>query len=76
MIGKVWVDTQSTPVGNNLIAYEVDPDRKNSLSQVSYLTKSSDIKAIYGTFAVRTTGRFAKVINEFHICAIYFKRRN
>lgn len=67
MIGKVWVDTQSTPVGNNLIAYEVDPDRKNSLSQVSYLTKSSDIKAIYGTFAVRTTGRFAKVINEFHI---------
>lgn len=73
IIGKVWPDNETVSANNNFIAYEVDPDRKSSLPQVAHLTKCADIRAIYGTYVVRTNGIFSKVINEFKISDFGFE---
>ncbi len=66
-IGKIWANSGTASSSNNFIANEVDPDRKNILPQILHLAKSTDPKAIYGTYAVRTSGHFSRVINEFNI---------
>jgi Tetrapyrrole (Corrin/Porphyrin) Methylases len=67
IIGKVWRHDDGIPVANNFIASEADPERKSLIEISIRLLNSDAIEDIYGNYAVRTNGRFAKDINHFEI---------
>jgi Tetrapyrrole (Corrin/Porphyrin) Methylases len=69
IIGKVWKEGEYVPTANNFIAHDVDPERKALSESTVLLLQSDSVSDVYGVYAVRTNGRFAKDINYFHFSA-------
>jgi Tetrapyrrole (Corrin/Porphyrin) Methylases len=67
IIGKVWRHDDGIPGANNFIACEVDPERKSLIEISIRLLNSDAIEDVYGNYAVRTSGRFAKEVNHFQL---------
>jgi hypothetical protein len=65
IIGKIWLNGEAIPTANNFIANEVDPERKTLSGLTTELFKNDSVSDIYGNYAVRTSGLFAKDINYF-----------
>jgi hypothetical protein len=65
IIGKIWNSEEPVSQDSNFVAYDVDPQRKTLAAQYVRLYTSSAVEDIYGTYAVRTNGRFSKFINWF-----------
>jgi len=65
IIGKIWLHGEDIPAANNFIANEVDPERKTLIGLTTELFQNDTISDIYGNYAVRTSGLFAKDINHF-----------
>jgi hypothetical protein len=63
MIGKIWRENEEAPTTPNFVANEVDPDRHHLAMRSMELLDSSVPPE--GTYAVRTTGRFSKKVNQF-----------
>lgn len=69
IIGKVWLKEEAVPSNNNFIANEADPEIKALSNLSTRLLGSSSIIDVYGSYAVRTSGRFAKEVNYFTLSA-------
>lgn len=67
MVGKIWLEGEGIPTANNFTAGEADPERKTLSESTTLLLRSDAIADVYGDYAVRTTGRFAKEVNTFSI---------
>jgi hypothetical protein len=67
IIGKIWLESEAAPTHNNFIATEADPGRKELSEFANRLFYSSNISDVYGNYVVRTSGRFARQINHFHL---------
>ncbi|MBE7171679.1 MAG: hypothetical protein INR73_13895 [Williamsia sp.] len=65
IIGKIWMDHEGVPAANNFVATEVDPERKALSELTMHLYGQGSVAEVYGDYAVRTGGRYAKGINRF-----------
>ena len=65
LIGKIWREDEEAPAKPNFIAHEVDPDRKNLAARALELRQTDSPIRAWGTYAVRTTGRFSRKVNWF-----------
>lgn len=69
IMGKIWKDGEPVPANNNFTAWEVDPERKALAGLTTQLSQEQDESAVWGDYAVRTNGVFAKEINHFNLSA-------
>lgn len=69
IIGKIWKEGEGVPAANNFVAREADPERKALSESTAVLISSDAITDVYGDYAVRTSGRFSKDVNQFSLSA-------
>ncbi|MBE7174025.1 MAG: hypothetical protein INR73_25855 [Williamsia sp.] len=67
IVGKIWRNDEPVPAKNNFVAHEVDPDSKSLGELATALYKRTDPSAVYGNYAVRTSGVYAKQVNDFRL---------
>jgi hypothetical protein len=73
IVGKIWQNGEKIPSENNFIAKEVDPERKALSELTTSIYQSDNISDVYGSYAVRTNGRFAREINYFELSSAGLK---
>ncbi len=62
MVGKIWSQTETAGMAEPFVASEVDPARKLLSPKLITFYHSLDTKMLYGTYAVRASGRFVKEV--------------